>query len=607
MSDAKSVADYALIGDLRSAALVGRNGSIDWFCAPRFDSDASLAALVGGEDNGFWRIAPLDRDAYVERRYRDATLVLETTFTAVAGRMRLIDFMPLGTSSRTIVRIIEGISGEVPCEMRLAPCMKYGLIPPWIRREGDAWTARVAPDALALRTSLPLDETAPQATANFTVRAGERAWCCLQAFAAYEAPPPLPSVERALADTTAWWETWSQGFRYEGEWRDAVLRSAITLKALAYEPAGSFVAAPTCSLPEKLGGSKNWDYRYCWLRDASFTIEALLRVGFTTEAERWRDWLLRVCVGRPDRLHIMYGLEGERLASEFSADWLPGFADSKPVHIKNGAHAQFQLGVFGTILVALEHAQRAGVAFTPEHWTLLEPILDHIEHVWQRPDNGIWEMRSGGRQYVASKLMAWAGVEGGIALAQRGGFATDVARWGALAGRIHAQLCSAGFDALRKTFTQYYGSQELDAATLLIPLVGFLAATDERFAGTVDAIERHLTERGYVYRYSADDIDEIDETNHELPAEGAFTMCGFWLVQAYALQGRKAEAVALFERLLATANDVGLLSEEYDVTHGLAIGNVPQAFSHAGLIDAACRLSDERARATQREPAGALR
>jgi len=604
MSDVKSVADYALIGDLRTAALVGRNGSIDWFCAPRFDSDASLAALVGEERNGFWRIAPLDRAAYVERRYREDTLVLETSFTAVAGRVRLIDFMPLGTSTRTIVRIVEGISGEVPCEMRLAPSMKYGLIPPWTHREGDAWTARVAPDGLAFRTSLALDASASGVTANFTVRAGERVWSCLQAFPAHEEPPPTPDVQRALTETTAWWEAWASGFRYEGKWREAVLRSAITLKALAYEPAGSFVAAPTASLPEKLGGSKNWDYRYCWLRDASFTIEALLRVGFTTEAERWRDWLLRVCVGRPDRLHIMYGLEGERLASEFDADWLPGFANSKPVHIKNGAHAQFQLGVFGTILVALEHAQRSGVAFTPEHWTLLEPILDHIATVWQRPDNGIWETRSGGRQYVASKLMVWAGIESGIALAERGGFTTDVPRWRTLASRIHAQVCSAGFDAERKTFTQYYGSKELDAATLLMPLVGFLSARDERFAGTVAAIERHLMERGYVYRYSADEVHDPDDA---LPIEGAFTMCGFWLVQAYALQGRNADAVALFERLLATANDVGLLSEEYDVTHGLAIGNVPQAFSHAGLIDAACRLSNECARVTKREHAGALR
>ena len=604
MSDSKRVADYALIGNLRTAALVGRNGSIDWFCTPRFDSDASLAALVGDEDNGFWRIAPLDAAADVGRQYRGSTLVLETTFRTVTGTVRLIDFMPVGESTPTIVRIVEGLAGEVACAMRLVPRMKYGLLAPWTRREGGAWTARVAHDGLALRTAVPLDESGSSVAANMTVHAGERMWFALQAFPAHEDPPASFDVGQALADATAWWEAWAKNFRYAGQWRKAVLRSAITLKALAYEPAGSFVAAATSSLPEKLGGKKNWDYRYCWLRDASFTIESLLRVGFTAEAGRWRDWLLRVGVGQPTDLHIMYGVRGERLASEFEAPWLRGFADSKPVRVKNGAHDQFQLGVFGTIFIALEHAQRAGVAFTQEHWNLLEPILGHIEKVWQTPDNGIWETRRGGRPYVSSKLMVWAGITRGIALAERGGFPTDVTRWRSLARRIHDEVCRAGFDDQRETFTQYYGSKELDAGLLLMPLVDFLPATDKRFAGTVTAIEQHLMERGYVYRYSA---DAVHAPADERPDEGAFTMCGFWLSQAYAAQGRHRDARALFERLLATANDVGLLSEEYDVTQGLAIGNVPQAFSHAGLIDAACRLSEHDAPTEAAAPAGRTR
>ncbi len=588
MTESNGVANYAVIGDLRTAALVGRNGSIDWFCAPRFDSEAAFAALLGCADNGCWRIAPVDAAAYVQRRYRGETLVLETTFSAATGSMRVIDFMPIGANVSTIVRIVEGISGEVPCEMRLTARMHYGLIAPWTRREGDAWTARVASDALALRTSFPVDDAPAGTAATFTIRAGERRWAVLQAFRAHDPLPPAVDAARALAETAAWWETWCNGIRYEGRWRDAVVRSAITLKALAYEPAGSFVAAPTSSLPEELGGSKNWDYRYCWLRDASFTVGALLRLGLSAEAERWRDWLLAVCAGQPEKLHIMYGVGGERLAGEFEVEWLSGFAGSTPVRVKNAAHTQFQLGVFGTILVTLEHAQRAGVVFTPEHWRLIEPVLTYIDGVWQRPDNGLWESRKGGRQYTASKLMVWAGLQSGIALAERGGFATDVAHWQRLSGRIHAQICRAAFDEERKTFTQYYGSKELDAAVLLMPIVGFLPADDERFAGTVAALEARLMERGYLYRYSADEVDAPDD---EIPTEGAFTMCGFWLAQAHALAGRDTQAVALFERLLATANDVGLLSEEYDVTRGLAVGNVPQAFSHAGLIDAACRLS----------------
>jgi len=588
---ARTVADYALIGDMRTAALVSRRGSIDWFCAPRFDSDASLAALVGDDQSGAWAIAPVDDNARVTRRYRDDTLVLETTWDAIDGSIRLVDFMPTGARQRTIVRIVEGIAGNVACRMTLAPRFKYGLIPPLSRREGDAWIARVAPDALCLRTTAHCDDANGRTGAAFTVQAGERVAFVLQAFKAHEAPPAAVDVFETEARTTAWWRAWVADFRYEGEWRDHVLRSAITLKALAYEPAGSFVAAPTTSLPEEVGGTKNWDYRYCWLRDASFTVEALLRAGFRDEARRWRDWFSTVCAGHPEYLHIMYGVGGERLTGEEQASWLGGFANSKPVRIANDAHSQFQLGVYGDVLMCFEHAQRSGVPFEREHWQIVESLMRYIEKVWQRPGNGIWETRRGGRQYVDSKLMAWVGIDRGIALAQRGGFATDLSRWHALAARIHVEIERAGYDQHRATFTQYYGSKELDASLLLMPVLGFLPPDDPRIVGTVAAIERELIENGYIYRYSADQVHEPDGAS---PTEGAFTMCGFWLAQAYALLGRHDDARAVFERLLATANDVGLLSEEFDVRQGIAVGNVPQAFSHAGLIDAAHLLSQQR-------------
>jgi len=595
VSASRSVADYALIGDLHTAALVRRNGSIDWFCAPRFDSDASFAALVGDDDNGFWRIAPVDEEARIERRYREETLVLETTFATTSGSIRLVDFMPTGAERRTIVRCVEGVSGSVACAMTLKPRMKYGLIPPICRREGDAWTARVAPDGLCLRTPVPCDDGDDRTSCRFTVGAGERIAFVLQAFESHEAPPRACDAGDAERRTVAWWHEWVADFDYDGEWRDAVLRSAITLKALSYEPTGSFVAAPTTSLPEQLGGRKNWDYRYCWLRDASFTVEALLRVGFRGEAARWRDWFSSVCAEHPEYLHIMYGVGGERLTGETEASWLAGFAQSKPVRIANAAHGQFQLGVFGDLVMCLEHAQRVGVPFEPEHWRNVEAVMHHIERVWQRPGNGIWETRDGGRQYVDSKVMAWVGIDRGVAFAERGGFATDFARWRALAARVHAEICAAGYDAHRNAFTQYYGSAELDASALLMPSVGFLPADDGRIAGTVAAIERELVSDGYVYRYSADRVHDADGT---LPGEGSFAMCGFWLVQAYALLGREADARTTFERLLGTRNDVGLLSEEFDVARGIAMGNVPQAFSHVGLIDAAHALSRRRAGAT---------
>jgi GH15 family glucan-1,4-alpha-glucosidase len=483
----KTVADYGLIGDLQSAALVHRNGSIEWFCAPRFDSSAALAALVGGDERGFWRIAPVDAEFRIERRYRGDTLVLETTFTTGSGCVTLTDFMPLGAAGRTIVRIVECVAGPVACAMTLAPKMKYGLIAPWTRREGDAWTARVAPAGLCLRSSVALADTNRTAHAVFELRSGERATFILQAFEAHaQAPDPIDAQD-ALSKTIDWWRSWAEDCVFAGEWRAAVLRSALTLKALSYEPAGSFVAAVTTSLPEEIGAEKNWDYRYCWLRDASFTVEALLKAGFTEEARRWRDWFVTVCVGLPEHLHIMYEVDGERLSGERKIPWLSGFEHFTPVQIANGANTQFQLGVYGNVLMSFEHAQRAGIAFETEHWTLIESVMRYVARVWQRPGNGIWERRDGGRQYVDSKVMAWIALDRGVAIGERGAFAIDMPYWRALQARMHTEICSAGFDPVRNTFTQYYGSAELDASLLLMPLVGFLPVDDPRIVGTVAA------------------------------------------------------------------------------------------------------------------------
>lgn len=591
MSDTPRIANYAMIGDLRTGALVHRDGTIAWSCLPRFDSDALFAALVGDEKNGAWHLAPVDVPRETSRRYIDGTLVLETTFATPSGSARLIDFMPIGAGTPAIVRVVEGVSGTVAFGSKLRPRMKYGLLAPWTRTEGDAWTARVAPDGICLRTTVTVADIDHAGAATFGVTAGQRIAFVVQWFDAAAAIPERTDAEVALASTVAWWQTWSAGFAYDGSSREVVLRSAIALKALTSGEHGSYVAALTTSLPEKLGGEKNWDYRYTWLRDGSFSTEALLRLGFVTEAEAWRDWFLRVCAGQPEHLHIMYGTAGEWLDLERALPWLSGFAGSQPIRVSNAAHAQFQLGIYGDVIASLEHAQRAGVPFDTEHWSLIEPLLEFLDANWQRPGNGIWERRGGEKQYVDSKLMVWVAFDRALKMAERGGFPIDASRWNQLMARIHAQICSAGFDAYRNTFTQSYGSSELDASLLLLVILGFLPADDPRIIGTVAAIEAELLVDGYVYRYTSDDPRNEDGS----PSEGAFAMCGFWLVQAYTMMGRLDDARTLFARLAATANDVGLLSEEFDVARGVAIGNFPQAFSHAGLIDAAHRLSVSKA------------
>jgi GH15 family glucan-1,4-alpha-glucosidase len=496
--------------------------------------------------------------------------------------MRLIDFMPLDTPWPTLVRIVEGVRGATPCAMRLAPRMNYGQLMPWTRSaRGSAWTATLGPDALCLDAPVERDDIDGSTSARFTVRAGDRVPFVLQWFKPHQPAPEAIDPYAALAKTEGWWRSWSAGVQYSGKWPDAFSRSAIVLKALTYSHTGAIVAAPTTSLPEEIGAFKNWDYRYCWLRDSAYAVDALLAAGFVEEGRQWRDWFLRTYAGRPEGLHIMYGIGGERLEEERTAPWLCGFRGSAPVRIANGAHDQFQLGIYGDVIGTLHRANAGGVEITSEHWTLIEQLLTFVESRWRTPGNGIWETRDSGRQYVDSKVMAWAAIDRALRIAKRCGFDIDVSHWERFKASIHEEVCRAGFDPHRRTFTQYYGSLELDAAILLLPIFGFLPADDPRMRGTIAAIERELVVDGFVFRYSAD----ITKSGGQiLPNEGAFVLCTYWLAMNYALAGRDAEARATFERVLAVANDVGLLAEEYDVERKTLLGNFPQAFSHTGLI-----------------------
>jgi GH15 family glucan-1,4-alpha-glucosidase len=527
----------------------------------------------------------------VRRAYRDATLILETLFETRDGSIRLIDFMPIGSPTPSIVRIVEGVRGEVACSMELRPRPNYGELTPWSDERDGRWIAVLSPDGIALDTPVPRHDAEGSALSRFSVREGERIPFVLQWFSPHDPLPPRLDPEGALRETLAWWIDWSAHFRYDGPEREAVLRSALTLKALTFARTGAIVAAATTSLPEELGAAKNWDYRYCWLRDSAFAVEVFAELGLLDEARAWRDWFLRVYGGRPANLHIMYGIGGERLEGERSAPWLPGFAKSAPVRIANDAHDQFQLGVYGNVFHALDRANAAGVELTREHWTMLEPLLDFIESAWQIPGNGIWETRDSGRQYVDSKVMSWVAVDRALKIAGRCGFPVDVARWERFKSVVHDEVCRAGFDPTRNAFTQYYGSRELDASLLQMPILGFLPPDDPRVIGTVAAIERELVVDGFVFRYSADIVTSGEDP---LPVEGAFVMCTFWLAVNYALAGREAEARATFDRMFGVANDVGLLAEEYDVRRKVQLGNFPQAFSHIGLVRAAQALGFKR-------------
>ncbi|HEX6311981.1 MAG TPA: glycoside hydrolase family 15 protein [Acidimicrobiia bacterium] len=580
------IEDYGVIADTQTAALVGRNGSIDWMCAPRFDSPAFFAALLGDEENGHWQIAPAGEVRSVSRRYRGDTLVLETEFTTDEGVVRVVDCMPPRQSDLDVIRIVEGVRGRVSMQTELVVRFGYGRSVPWVRRVDGLWSAVAGPDALVLYTPVELHGENFRTTADFTIGEGEHVPFVMQWHPSHEPARPRLDATTALEETVAWWQDWADRCEYQGDWREAVMRSLLTLKALTYEPTGGIVAAVTTSLPEDLGGVRNWDYRYCWLRDATFTLYALLLAGYRDEAEAWRDWLLRAVAGRPAEMHIMYGAAGERLLPELSLDWLPGYEGSRPVRIGNAAVEQHQLDVYGETMDALHQARRAGVPADPSAWEVQKALMDFLEGSWREPDEGIWEVRGPRRQFVHSKVMAWVAADRAVRAVDRFGLDGPVDRWRRLCHDIRTEVFERGWDPERRTFTQFYGSTELDASILMAPLVGFLPAADERMQGTVAAIERELCEDGFVHRYTKSDVDGLPGD------EGAFLACTFWLADNYALTGRRADALRTFERLLDLRNDLGLLAEEWDVQRGRQLGNYPQAFSHVPLINTARNLSE---------------
>ncbi|MBW3668494.1 MAG: glycoside hydrolase family 15 protein [Actinobacteria bacterium] len=591
------IEDYALVGDLHTAALIARNGSLDWLCLPRFDSPACFAALLGDERHGRWLLAPAQSPRRTERRYRGDSLVLETDFHVDGGAVRIVDFMPPRGRNADVVRIVEGVSGRVDMVSCLDVRFSYGDLIPWTDRAEGGLRFVGGPDALLLRTPVRFEDIHPEARASFAVSEGDRVPFVLTWHHSHEpAPDPVDAAD-ALADTTSFWDDWSGRCQYEGERPELVRRSLVTLKAMTYKPTGGLVAAATTSLPEALGGVRNWDYRFCWLRDATFTLQALLTGGYTDEAVAWRDWLLRAVAGEPSQMHIMYGAAGERLLPEVELDWLPGYEGSRPVRIGNAAARQFQLDVYGEVMDLLHQARRAGIAPDERGWDLQAALMEFLESNWRRPDEGIWEVRGGRRHFTHSKVMAWVAADRAVEAVAGYGLPGDAQRWASLRDEIHADVCAHGWNDGRQAFTQEYGGRELDAALLMIPVVGFLPPDDPRVASTVRAIEDDLCEDGFVLRYRTDRADD------GMPAgEGAFLPCSFWLADALALIGRRDEAQKLFDRLCGLANDVGLLSEEYDPRVQRLVGNFPQALTHIALVDTARNLSrpggpaDERRR-----------
>jgi GH15 family glucan-1,4-alpha-glucosidase len=586
---AERIEDYALVGDLQTAALVGRSGSVDWLPFPRFDSSSCFGALLGGREHGRWLIAPVSGGPATDRRYREGTLVLESEWRTREGCVRVIDFMPQRETMPDIVRIVEGVDGAVQMRTELVLRLDYGSIVPWVRRLDERSLLAVGgPDGLLLRTPVALRPDGLTHTAEFTVRAGERVPFTLTWFPSHESLPRVVDAEQALADTEALWRKWVSGCGYEGLYAEAVHRSLVVLKALTYAPTGGIVAAPTTSLPERIGGERNWDYRYCWLRDATFTLYALMNAGFTQEAAAWRDWLLRAVAGDPGKVQILYGVGGQRRVPETELPWLPGYAGSSPVRIGNAAHEQFQLDVYGEVMDVLHQARVHGLDPDDHAWSLQRTLLDFLEGAWDRPDEGIWEVRGPRRHFVHSKVLAWVAFDRAVQGAERLGLDGPVERWRRLRQEIHDEVCREGFNTELGSFTQSYGSSELDASTLLIPILGFLPPDDARVVGTVDAVQRNLTRNGFVERYRQRERNDVDGLSG---GEGAFLPCSFWLVDALLLVGRRAQAERLFEDLLGIRNDLGLLAEEYDPVEKRQLGNFPQAFTHVGLVNSAYNLS----------------
>ena len=579
--------DYALIGDCEAAALVGKDGSIDWLCLPRFDSGACCAALLGDRDNGRWLLAPAGPVREVRRRYRDDTLVLETEFVTDTGSVRLVDCMPLRGGRPDVVRMVEGIRGRVAMRMELVIRFDYGRTIPWVLRQDGRLRLIAGPDALVLDTPVATEGRQFTTTAEFTVAEGTSVPFVLTWHESHRPPPAATDAGAEVAAVTAWWQRWAGRCQYSGPWVEPVTRSLITLKALTYAPTGGIVAAPTTSLPEELGGDRNWDYRYCWVRDATFTLYALLLAGYAEAARAWREWLLRAVAGTPGDMQIMYGPAGERRLTELEVPWLAGYEGSRPVRIGNAAVDQFQLDVYGEVMDALYQSRRAGIDTLTHEWEVQRVLMDFLESAWQRPDEGIWEVRGPRRHFTHSKVMAWVAADRAVKTIERYKERGPVERWRRLRATIHDDVCRNAWDGERAAFTQYYGSGELDAAVLMMPLVGFLEATDERMVSTVAAIDRELRVDGFVRRYSHPDaaVDGL------AGSEGAFLPCTFWLADNYAMMGRKEVATEIFERLVGLANDVGLLAEEYDVQHQRLVGNFPQAFTHVSLINTALNLS----------------
>ncbi|MGA5361963.1 glycoside hydrolase family 15 protein [Streptomyces purpurascens] len=586
------IEDYALIGDEQTAALVGTDGSVDWLCLPRFDSAACFAKLLGDEDNGYWRIAPVGADRCTRRAYRRDTLVLDTEWETEQGAVRVTDLMPQRDEAPDVVRIVEGLDGEVTLHSVLKLRFDYGSIIPWVRRVDGHRVAVAGPDSTWLRSEPEVRSWGEDfgTHAEFTVKKGEKVAFVMTWHPSHESRPSLVDPFEALRHSVEDWRAWVSRCRYRGPYRDAVVRSLITLKALTYAPTGGIVAALTTSLPEEPGGVRNWDYRYCWLRDSTLTLGALLAAGYQDEAEAWRNWLLRAVAGDPADLQIMYGVAGERRLPEYELPWLSGFAESAPVRIGNGAVNQLQLDVYGEVMDSLSLARESGLSAQPDVWALQTALMDFLRTHWRQPDEGLWEVRGGRRQFVHSKVMVWVAADRAVRTLERHPeLDGDLEGWRALRDEVHREVCERGYDRERNTFTQSYGSRELDAALLLIPRVGFLPPDDPRVIGTIDAIREELDHRGLLLRYTTDDA-EVDG----LPgSEGTFVVCSFWLADALHMTGRTKEARALFERLVGLANDVGLLSEEFDPVSGRQLGNFPQAFSHIGLVNTALALFGE--------------
>jgi GH15 family glucan-1,4-alpha-glucosidase len=594
---ADRIADLALIGDCETAALINRDGCISWLCWPRFDSGAVFAALLGKPDNGHWSVAAQDRDARITRRYRDKTLVLETDIETESGSATVIDFMPLRRDHTShIVRLVHGRRGQVAMRTELVMRFDYGAIIPWVTRiDSQTLQAIAGPDMVVLRTSVPMHANSYRHEGTFTVDAGQSIAFVLGCGSSFQAGPEAIDPERALSQTEQAWRNWSARTKPPDQYADAVQRSLITLKALTFAPTGGIVAAPTTSLPEQIGSNRNWDYRYCWLRDATFTLLALMNSGFSGEAKAWRTWLRHAIAGNPSQVQIMYGLAGERRLDEWEVPWLDGFAGSKPVRIGNAAASQLQLDIFGEVMDVLYQSAVGKLAHPRSDWDLQSKLIEHLELIWNKPDEGLWEVRGGRQQFTHSKVMAWVALDRAVKSIEQFGVEGPLDRWRGVRQRIHQEVCREAYSTKLGAFVQSYGSSELDASALLIPLVGFLPPSDPRVASTVKAIERHLMVDGLIRRYHTHRVRD------GLPSgEGAFLACSFWFADNLVLLGRRDEAKELFEHLLGLSNDVGLLSEEYDPVERRMLGNFPQAFSHVAVINTAHNLAKREKPAEQR-------